>query len=331
MDAKGFILILLVVVAAGAGAGYGVARIAPTPDEQEEPATAALVAPGAPDTSARGGGENVDVDDLLAAMPEDARRELESDPERAAQVRAQLQQAIESGDLPPGLTSGTGATGGAGGGAQALGDVGARNATPLTGTVASFDGATLRLDTEDGPVDVAVGPDATVTITRQASDAADALTVDAGVTVIAQEDETGGYTAVAILVGDAGAGGRRAALGAALGGAAVAIAGTVVSYADGVLSVQTEDGLQSVNVPPETIVRITTTASEAADEFAEGANLTVLVQRAADGSFEAVTVTVGDAGGFGGRGFGGLPRGQRGAGQGSGGQGTDQGSGQQAP
>ena len=324
MDAKGFILILLVVVAAGAGAGYGVARIAPTPDEQEEPATAALVAPGAPDASAQGGGENVDVDDLLAAMPEDARRELENDPERAAQVRAQLQQAIDSGDLPPGLAPGTGTAGGAraaggtGNDAQALGDVGARNATPLTGTVASFDGAALRLDTEDGPVDVAVGPDATVTITRQASDAADALTVDAGVTVIAQEDEAGGQTAVAILVGDAGAGGRRAALGAALGGAAVAIAGTVVSYADGVLSVQTEDGLQSVNVPPETIVRITTTASEAADEFAEGANLTVLVQRAADGSFEAVTVTVGDAGGFGGRGFGGLPRGQRGAGQGSG-------------
>ncbi len=331
MDAKGFILILLVVVAAGAGAGYGAARIVPAPDEQETPETAAIVDPSAPGAGARDGGPDVDVDDLLAAMPEDARRELENDPERAAQVRAQLQQAIESGDLPPGLAPGTGATGGTGGGAQALGDVGARNATPLTGAVASFDGAALRLDTEDGPVDVAVGPDATVTITRQASDAADALTVDAGVTVIAQEDEAGGQTAAAILVGDAGAGGRRAALG----GAAVTIAGTVVSYADGVLSVQTEQGPQSVNVPPETIVRITTTASEAADELTEGANRTVLVQRAADGSFEAVTVTVGDAGGFGGRGFGGLPRGQRGAGQGSGGQGggqgADQGGGQQAP
>ncbi len=326
------------VAAVGAGAGYGAERIVPAPDEQETPETAALVAPGAPGASAPGSGQNVDVNDVLAAMPEDVRQDLENNPERAAQVRAQLRQAIESGNVPPGLAPGTGAAGGA----QALGGVGARNATPLTGAVASFGGAALRLDTDEGPVDVTVAPETTITITRQASEAADALTVDADVTVLAREDETGAQTSAAILIGDMGAGGLRAGFGAALGGGAVTMAGAVVSYADGVLSVQTEDGPQSVNVPPETIVRITTTASGAADEFAEGADLTILVQRAADGSFEAVTVIAGDAGALGGRGLGGLLRGQGGSGQGGGqgggrgagrgrGQGGGQGGGQQTP
>ncbi len=335
MGARSFILTLLLVAAVGAGAGYAAARLLPAPEEQEAPETQS---PAAPDAGAQGSEADVTVDELIAAMPEEVRQEMENDPELAAQVRAQLQAAIESGQLPQGLAPGTG------GDTLALGGAAARNATPLTGAVASFDGATLRLDTGEGLVDVTVSPDTTLIITRQASGAANALAVDADVTVIAQGDETGGQTAAAVLVGDAGSAGRGFGTDGAFGGAAATtapttpasttpasttIAGAVVSYAEGILSVQTEDGPQSVNVPPETIVRITTTASEAAGEFAEGAGLTVLVQRAADGSFEAVTVIVGDASSLGGRG---LLRGQGGAqggGQGDGGQGT--GSGQQAP
>ncbi len=313
MGAKGFILMLLLFAVVGAGAGYGAAQLVPAEEEEQPPETAELVAPGAggADADAEAGtgntgrarqtGGQISVDDVLATMPEEVRRDLENNPENAAMVRAQIQMAIDSGQVPPeafGLAPGVGAPdAGTGAGTQ---DAGARNAEPLSGAVVSFEGGTLTLETPDGEAAVAVPDDAPVNATKAAVDAANYLVDGAEVSVVARPDGSGGLAAAAIIVGAAGQG---AGGGRGFGGLAAVVSGTITSFADGVLTLQGEDSAAEFAVADDVPVRITTTAAEAADELAVGVTVTAFVQRETDGTLSAASVTVG-AGGAG-RGLGG--------------------------
>ena len=321
MGAKGFILMLLLFALVGAGAGYGAAQVVPAEVEEQVPETADLVAPGAGGAEtggvtgggtgrARQTGGQPTVDDVIASLPEEARRELENNPETAAMARAQIQMAIDSGQIPAGAF-GAGATGGGAPGAGAgTQDAGARNAEPLAGTVVSFESGTLRLETPDGEAAVAVPPETPVNLTKTVADSGAYLLEGAEVSVVARPDEAGGLAAAAILVGSAGQG---AGGGRGFGGLAAVVVGSVTSFANGVLTLETADSAVELAVADNTVVRITTTAAGAeGEELTAGVSVTAFVQREADGSLSAANVTVGEAGGGFGRGlFGGGQGGGR--------------------
>ena len=319
MGAKGFIVVLLIVAAAGAGAALGISMLIP-PDPAGTPTAAVSVAPGsdtsdsaeaagesAPESGAPSpdSGQQITVDDL----PAEVRQAMAENPELAARI----EEMIASGELPPDLAFGIGRGGNPGGGFGGIG----RGGEPLPGTVVSFDSGTLNLDTADGPAAVSVADDTPVNITKAVSEAAGYLTEGAQVTVVAQPDDAGGLSAQTVVLGDlAGFGG--AGVGGGFGGLGTVVMGTVASFTDSVLTVERAEGPVAVEVADEVLVLINTTASEAQAELATDATVTVLVQRAADGSLEAVTVIAGS--GFGGGLFGG--RGAGGAGRGAGGEGN---------
>ena len=324
MGAKGFIVVLLIVAVAGAGAALGISMLIPS-DPAGTPTAAVSVAPGsdtsgsaeaasegAPESSAPSpdSGQQITVDDL----PAEVRQAMAENPELAARI----EEMIASGELPPDLAFGIGRGGNPGGGFGGIG----RGGEPLSGTVVSFDNGTLNLDTPDGPAAVSVADDTPVNITKAVSEAAGYMTKGVQVTVVAQPDDAGGLSAQAVVLGDLGGFGGvlgGAGFGGGFGGLGTVVTGTVASFADGVLTVESAEGPVAVEVADEVLVLINTTASEAQAELATDAIVTVLVQRAADGSLEAVTVIAGS--GFGGGGpFGG--RGAGGAGRGAGGEGN---------
>ena len=247
-------------------------------------------------------------------LPAEVRQAMAENPELAARIEG----LIASGELPPDLAFGIGRGGNPGGGFGGIG----RGGEPLPGTVVSFDSGTLNLDTPDGPAAVSVADDTPVNITKAASEAAGYMTEGAQVTVVAQPDDAGGLSAQTVVLGDLGGFGGAfggAGVGGGFGGLGTVVMGTVASFTDGVLTVESAEGPVAVEVADEVLVLINTTASEAQAELATDAIVTVLVQRAADGSLEAVTVIAGS--GFGGAGpFGGRAAG--GAGRGAGGEGN---------
>ncbi len=324
MGAKGFILAVLAVAAAGAGAGYGATFVFPPP---EAPPVTSSLAPDpsgggeAGDGAANGGGNagegNGGAVFREEDLPEEVRQAMAQDPEMAAQIR----QAIESGQIPPGAF---GPPGGAGpdGGGGAPGFAGG-GATPLTGTVLSYAGGTLRLDTADGEADVAVAPDTPVNVSKTPSEAGDYLAEGAEVTVAAQ-GEPGAMTALAVFAGPVP---DELAQAPALASFVTIISGTVESFADGTLTVAGDDGTTALAAGEQTIVSASLTAADAGDELAEGASVTAFVERGADGGLEASSIEVGDIGG----GFGGGPFGGGGFGGGFGGGAAFGGDGGQFP
>lgn len=329
MGARGFILVLLLFALVGAGAGYGAAQLVPMEEEEQAPETANLVAPGAggADAAAEAGagtgrarqtGGQPSVDDVLAAsLSDEQRRELESNPEAAAMARAQIQMAIDSGMIPPEVLQEMAGGGMVDAAPGAAPEEGVRNAEPLAGTVVSFEGGTLRLETPDGEAAIAVADDVPVNLTKTVAGSSDYLADGAEVSVVARPDESGALTAAAVVVG---AGAQDAGGGRGFGGLAAVVMGTVASFTEGVLTLETADGPTEFTVPDETPVRITETAAEAASELTAGVTVTAFVQREADGSLSAASVNVGGAGG----GFGrGLLGGGQGGRQGRGGQGGD--------
>lgn len=330
MGAKGFILVLLLFAVVGAGAGYGAAQIVPAEEEDQPPETADLVAPGTGAAEAgaavttgraRQSGGRPSVDDIIANLPEEQRRELENNPEAAAMARAELQAAIDSGQIPAEVLQelaggGTAGAPGAGTGAGTL-DAGARNAEPLAGTVVSFESGTLRLETPDGEAAIALPDDTPMNVTKTVAEAPPYLADGTEVSVLARPDESGVPAVAAIIVGSAGQG---AGGGRGLGGQAAVTMGSIASLVDGVLTLETPDGQTEFAVVDDTPVRITTTAAEAAGELAAGVSVTAFVQRQADGSLAAASVRIGAGGGFGRGAFGGGQGGgrQRGGGQGGG-------------
>ena len=323
MGAKGFIVVLLIVAVAGAGAALGISKLLPS-DPAGTPTAAVSVAPasdtsgsaeaaseGAPESSAPSpdSGQQITVDDL----PAEVRQAMAENPELAARI----EEMIASGELPPDLAFGLSQGGNPGGGFGGIG----RGGEPLPGTVVSFDNGTLNLDTPDGPAAVSVADDTPVNITKAASEAASYMTEGTQVTVVAQPDDAGGLSAQTVVLGDLGGFGGAfggAGVGGGFGGLGTVVMGTVASFTDGVLTVESAEGPVAVKVRDEVLVLINTTASEAQAELATDAIVTVLVQRAADGSLEAVTVIAGSgfggAGPFGGRAAGGAGRGAGGAG-----------------
>ena len=286
MCTRGVILLLLLFALVGAGAGYGASRLVPGGVEGQEPETADLVAPGAGgvDDEQLAAAHEFDVDQMMAALPEEARRELENDPELETQVRAQLQAAIDSGGMR------AGAFGGQPDGAAFLAEpreAAARNTEPLTGTVVSFEDWMLRLETPSGEADLALPPDAVVNVTESAAGAVAYLTKGAEVSVAVRPDGSGGLAAAAIIVNSAGQGGRS--------GLAAVVVGSITSFADGALTLETADGAAVVVVADGTPVRIRSTAEEAAGELAPGVSVTAFVRREMDGSLSATSVSVGEA------------------------------------
>lgn len=297
MRAKGFMLTLLAVAAAGAGAGYGATFVFPAPETP--PATSSLApdpggggaANGGAPNGAPGAGEAFSVDDL----PPEVRQAMEDDPELAAQI----EQAIESGQIPPGAFGPPG--GGADGGRGAPGFAGG-GATALSGTVLAFAGETLRLETADGEAELAVAPDTPVNVTMAPADAGAYLAEGAEVTVAAQTDELGALAALAVFAGPPP---DELTQAPGLAGFITIIAGTVEAFADGTLTLAGEDGATDVGVGDQTLVVASLTASDAGDELAEGASVTAFVERGADGGLSASSIEIGGAGGFGGGPFGG--------------------------
>ena len=322
MGARAFIVVLLIVAAAGAGAALGISMLIP-PDPVETPTTAVSVVPG-PDTSgsAEAAGESApdsgapspDADQQITVddLPAEVRQAMAENPELAARI----EEMIASGELPPDLAFGIGRGGNPGGGFGGIG----RGGEPLPGTVISFDNGMLNLDTPDGPAAVSVADDTPVNITKAVSEAAGYMTEGAQVTVVAQPDDAGGLSAQTVVLGDLGGFGGvlgGAGVGGGFGGLGTVVTGMIASFTDGVLTVESAEGPVAVEVADEVLVLINTTASEAQAELAADAIVTVLVQRAADGSLEAVTVIAGSGfggGPFGGRGAGGAGRGAGGAG-----------------
>ena len=304
MGAKGFILTLLAVAAAGAGAGYGATFVFP-PDEAP-PVTSSLAPDpggnGAPtdgsDAAGQGNGAAFTEEDL----PEEVRQAMAQDPEMAAQIR----QAIESGQIPPGAF---GPPGGADGGDGAGPGFAGGDATPLSGTVLSYADGTLRLDTADGEADVAVAPDTPVNVTKTPSEAGAYLAEGAEVAVAAQ-GEPGALTALAVFAGPVP---DELAQAPGFATFVTIISGTVESFADGMLTVAGDDGTTTLAAGEQTIVAASLTAADAGDELAEGASVTAFVERGADGGLEASSIEVGGAGG----GFGGAPFGGGGFGGGA--------------
>lgn len=336
MDARGFILMVLLFALVGAGAGYGAAQLFPAEEEEQAPVTSELVAPGADGAEAGAGagagtgrarqtGGQPSVDEFIAALPEEQRRELANNPEAAAMARAQIQMAIDSGMIPPEVLQEMGLGGAVDAAPGAAPEEGVRNAEPLAGTVVSFESGMLRLETPDGDAAMAVPDDAPVNVTTTAAEAQSWLADGAEVSVVARPDESGGLAAAAIILGSAGPG---AGGGRGFGGLAAVVTGTIASFAGGVLTLENADGSADFAVADETPVRITTTAVEAAGELTAGVSVTAFVQRVADGSLSAASVNVGGGGGGFGRGLfgggqgGGRQRGGGGDGQGGNGGGS---------
>ncbi len=302
MGTKRFILLVLAVALVGAGVAYGVRQLVPRQVEEPPLEIAELPVPrtgdpggaaSAPSTG-HGSPDGAGVERVLESLPEEVRRQMEDNPELEAQVRARIGAAIESGGIGPGLAGAEGGTFGGG-----------RAGEPLTGTVAAFSDATLRLDTPDGAVDVAAPPETPVVVAKTAAEARAYLLEGIEVSVGTRVDETGSLTAVTILAGAP----------AGLGGLAGLVTGSISSFADGALSLETDAGQLDVSVPGDTPVQVRLAAADATAELTEGSAVTAFVQRDAGGSLAAVNIFIGEPGGrFGGGIFG------RGRQQGAGGE-----------
>ena len=234
-------------------------------------------------------------------LPPEVRQAMEDDPELAAQI----QEAIESGQIPPGAF---GPPGGAAGGGQGAPGFAGGGATALIGAVVSFADETLRLETAEGEAELAVAPDTPVNVTMAPADAGAYLAEGSEVTVAAQTDQSGALAALAVFAGPAP---DELTQAPGLAGFVTIITGTVEAFADGTLTVAGEDGATDVGVGDQTLVMASLTAADAGDELAEGASVTVFVERGADGGLSATSIEIGGAGGgfgggpFGGGGFGG--------------------------
>ena len=334
MSAKRYVLVLLAVAAAGAGGGYAAGLVFPQDDAAVAPESAdradgraadargaaqesavgesgAGAGGAAPAAGARGGAGDVDaaMEQVVAQMPPEMREEFENDPELQAQMRAQLRTAIESGQLPAGALGGDGgAAAGGAGGADAGASAGGRNTQPLSGEIVSYADGALVLATEEGDAEIAVAPDTPVTLASTVGESPDALAPGAQLAIVAQPDETGALAAAVVVAGESAQGQR--GLGAARRFGA-AVAGTVASYADGVLVVEGEEGAVEIAVADDTPLQVATTASEAGAALAAGETATAFVQRDAEGGLTAASVSVGSGAGFG--------EGLRGGGAGAGG------------
>lgn len=86
------------------------------------------------------------------------------------------------------------------------------------------------------------------------------------------------------------------------------LSGTVATFEEGVLRLETPDGEAAVAVPPETPVNVTKTAADAQPYLAGGVEVSVVARANEAGGLSAAAVVMGSAGqGVGGaRGFGGL-------------------------
>ena len=119
--------------------------------------------------------------------------------------------------------------------------------------------------------------------------------------------------------------GQSAQDGGAFGGGGFAggggLIGTLESVDDGTISLNTPQGTLKATLGSETVIQ--QTAQIGVQDLVEGMRLTVVGERAEDGTVEATTIIVVPEGseGFGGAGFGGRGRGGTGGGQFGGGRG----------
>ena len=131
--------------------------------------------------------------------------------------------------------------------------------------------------------------------------------------------------------GDAptGFGGGQRPGGGPAGGAVELIAGAVTTVDSTGLVVATGDGPVTVDVPPDTPVRLVKTGADAGGDLVSGTEIVAFLTRTTDGGVEATNIAVGGGGfgGLGGFGGGGGRRGAGGGGAGGGGAGDGGGTG----
>jgi hypothetical protein len=188
---------------------------------------------------------------------------------------------------------------------------------PISGTLVSIDGTGVTLATSSGTVDVAIAADTPVRLNKAKDVAGDSLSVGTEVVAILTRSSDGSLSATNIVVGGFGGGRARGGGGAGgFGGGQAAdgtefnaVPGTVSSFANNILKLDTADGTAIVSVPNDTPIQLTIPFSDATGEFAVGEQLTVLGQRGDDGTYTPFAVTSGE-GGLGGL-FGGRSRGGR--------------------
>ena len=238
-----------------------------------------------------------------------------------------------AGDTPTGFGGFGGAGGGQFGGIE-----------PISGTLVSVDSSSLTLSTSSGTVDLQIPADTPVSLTSTVGEVGDRLVAGEEVVVFLTRSADGSLSATNIVVGGfgggglfGGGGGGRGGFGGGQDGGGFggggfgggqtadgtefnAVPGTIISFTDGVLELDTADGPATVSVSDDTPVQITVAFSDAADALQIDQQVTVVGQRGDDGSFTPFVITSGEGGfgrGFGGGGFGGGRRGARGFGGGN--------------
>ena len=233
-----------------------------------------------------------------------------------------------------------------GGEGRAFGDLFGGGGLPfeiIAGTVASVDASGVVLATTDGTLAIEIPADTPVRESKTAAEAGGDLTPGTEITAVLSRTSDGTIVATNITVGAAdgfgfggfgGFGGRRGGrLGGRQGGGDGggdglsggdrqggrrgdgsgargdfnAVTGTVDSFADGKLVLNTPDGTVEVIVANDTSVRVTQAFADASAGVGPDTELTVVGSRTEDGTFQPTTVVVGTLG-LGGGGFGGFGR-----------------------
>lgn len=253
--------------------------------------------------------------------PQEIRARIQENPELARQFR----EAMQSGALGSAFGMGRGGGGGRNQ-MRGTGEAGSRDTgrgTLVSGSIESYAQGMMKLKTEEGSIDVMVGPSATITKSMPASNASDLLTVGTDITVGTRAGEQGATIASRIIIGEIGSQDRSPAVGsndrqAGRSGGTPMIRGKIIAYSNAVIEMQTESGPQKVQVTEATRVRITLSASDAQKELKEDIRVGIVLRRGQDGGFSAVSVSLGDESGFSRGSRRGAGQGQRGGGQGRG-------------
>ena len=180
---------------------------------------------------------------------------------------------------------------------------------PTSGSLASADAAGVTLTTATGDTTLAIPPETPVRLSRTVAEAAANLTPGVELIALLTRETDGTFSATNIIIGGAG-GGRLGGGGGAFGGGGTAqdgtefnaVPGTIIAFANGVLSLDTTDGPIDITVAADVTIQLTIAFSASGSELTVGESITVLGQTADDGTYTPITIATGDLGQLGGGG-----------------------------
>ncbi len=204
---------------------------------------------------------------------------------------------------------------------QGQGGMGARQGQPgawggIAGTIARIEGNVLTVDTDEGPVQAAVGEDTVISITSQV--ALGDLVAGTNVSVIGERDENGAFVAsrITVMVEGAGGplgGGRMRPAGGSTMMAGRALTGVVEKTDDNTVTISTPQGPIKATVGPDCAIVMTSEGT--LEDLSTGMTVSVNGAPGEDGTIDARMISVvpadmeGFVGGFMGGQMGGRPGG----------------------